>query len=344
LFSRFLAEPGAFDFKQGTTSGNRFWNFVRDFIAKPNKELMECHEPKPILLATGLMNFPYQWQPTIVPTQMLRIGSVLIAGVPGEFSTMSGRRLKTMLGKEANKVIENYSDELEISPDLKSLQGKTKVVLAGLSNAYSSYVTTFEEYQVQRYEGASTIFGPHTLEAYLNQYLNLTRKLVSGTRVDPLPVGPEPPFLLKKQLSFRPGVIFDNPAWKHKFGDVLLQPDEIYQPGMSAVAIFVAGHPQNNLMLEGTYLTVEQRVHGKDEWKVIATDSSLETRFLWRRTNSILGQSTARIEWNIPEDVTPGDYRLRHFGASKYLFNQTISNYNGTTKAFKVVHKNTPLH
>lgn len=42
-----------------------------------------------------------------------------------------------------------------------------RVVLAGLTNTYSSYITTFEEYGVQRYEGASTIFGPHTLDAYI---------------------------------------------------------------------------------------------------------------------------------------------------------------------------------
>ena len=41
------------------------------------------------------------------------------------------------------------------------------VVIAGLTNTYSSYVTTWEEYQVQRYEGASTIYGPHTLDAYI---------------------------------------------------------------------------------------------------------------------------------------------------------------------------------
>ena len=41
------------------------------------------------------------------------------------------------------------------------------VVIAGLANTYSSYVATFEEYGVQRYEGASTIFGPHTLDAYI---------------------------------------------------------------------------------------------------------------------------------------------------------------------------------
>ena len=34
------------------------------------------------------------------------------------------------------------------------------VVVAGPANAYAHYVTTREEYGVQRYEGASTIFGP----------------------------------------------------------------------------------------------------------------------------------------------------------------------------------------
>ena len=45
--------------------------------------------------------------------------------------------------------------------------GDVRVVIAGLTNTYSSYVTTIEEYSIQRYEGASTIFGPHTLDAYI---------------------------------------------------------------------------------------------------------------------------------------------------------------------------------
>lgn len=37
------------------------------------------------------------------------------------------------------------------------------VVVAGPANTYAHYVTTREEYAVQRYEGASTLFGPCTL-------------------------------------------------------------------------------------------------------------------------------------------------------------------------------------
>ena len=53
-----------------------------------------------------------------------------------------------------------------------------KVVLAGLSNVYTHYITTYEEYQPQRYEAASTIFGPHTLRAYLDQFKYLTEAML----------------------------------------------------------------------------------------------------------------------------------------------------------------------
>jgi neutral ceramidase len=38
--------------------------------------------------------------------------------------------------------------------------GDAQVVIAGPANTYAHYVTTIEEYGVQRYEGASTLFGP----------------------------------------------------------------------------------------------------------------------------------------------------------------------------------------
>lgn len=99
--------PGAFDFRQGTTSPNVFWNLVRDFISKPSYKMVECHSPKPILLATGQMNFPYPWQPAIVPTHILGIGNIAILGVPGEFTTMSGRRLREAVKDICDDVLKN---------------------------------------------------------------------------------------------------------------------------------------------------------------------------------------------------------------------------------------------
>ena len=53
-----------------------------------------------------------------------------------------------------------------------------KVVLAGLSNVYTHYITTYEEYQPHRYEAASTIFGPHSLKAYQDQFKYLTEAML----------------------------------------------------------------------------------------------------------------------------------------------------------------------
>ena len=78
---------------------------------------------------------------------------------------MSGRRLRETI----RGTVESISNARD-----------TKVVVAGLSNTYTHYITTFEEYQKQRYEAASTIYGPHTLHAYQQQYAYLAKNLAQG--------------------------------------------------------------------------------------------------------------------------------------------------------------------
>lgn len=170
--------PGAFDFAQGTTTDNPFWNAVRDFIAEPSQQDIACHGAKPILIATGRAVFPYAWQPTIVPTQIFAIGDVLMFGLPGEFTTMAGRRLKS-----------------EIQRVTKERGSEVRSILCGLSNIYTSYVTTPEEYEIQRYEGASTIFGPHSLPIYIKQF---TKLLIAMTKGETIAPGPSP----KDQVNF----------------------------------------------------------------------------------------------------------------------------------------------
>lgn len=80
------------------------------------------------------------------------------------------------------------------------------IVIAGLSNSYSHYITTFEEYQQQRYEGASTLYGPHTLAAYQQIFDDLTTKLA---RNQPAPSGPTPFDMRGKTISFGLPPIWD---------------------------------------------------------------------------------------------------------------------------------------
>ena len=63
------------------------------------------------------------------------MGQFYIIGVPGEFTTMSGRRLR-------DSVLKTLLEE--------GMTKESQVVIAGLSNVYSDYIATFEEYQAQR--------------------------------------------------------------------------------------------------------------------------------------------------------------------------------------------------
>ena len=76
--------PGAFDFTQGSNSSNPFWNLVSGFISKPTQAEKDCQAPKPILLNTGDCSFPYPWSPHVVPVQIMRVGQLVILGVPAE--------------------------------------------------------------------------------------------------------------------------------------------------------------------------------------------------------------------------------------------------------------------
>ena len=309
--------PGPSAFEQGTTTANPLWNAVRDLLAVPTSDDVKCHGAKPILLATGRMHLPYEWQPRIVSTQVAVIGNVVIAGVPGEFTTMSGRRLR-----EAIKTVMN-----DVSDD------ETSVIVAGLCNTYTDYIATPEEYQIQRYEGASTIFGPYTHSIYLKIYQELVTAAILKKNVPP---GPSPPDLRKKSLlTFVPPVLYDTPKWGKNFGDCVKQPQKVASPGDIVTAVFISGHPRNNLMTENTFLTVE-RLADDEVWVPVATDANWETKFEWKRTSVVLGSSQVTITWQVPEDIKQGEYRIRHNGYYRYILGGVFP-YYGVSNHLQVV-------
>lgn len=314
--------PGAFDFKQGDDKGNPFWRVVRDVLKTPDKKQVDCHRPKPILLDTGEMKVPYDWAPAILPIQILRIGQFVILSVPSEFTTMSGRRLR-----DAVKMV------LKSAPN-GEFYGGVHVVIAGLTNTYSQYVTTFEEYQVQRYEGASTLYGPHTLSAYIQEFKKLATALIHGQSVKP---GPQPPDLLDKQLSFLTPVVLDMTPIGVNFGDCSTDVPKkaTFKRGDMVSVVFWSACPRNDLMTEGTFALVEI-LHGKDTWYPVYDDDDFCLRFKWSRPGKLSTRSHATMEWRIPQSAQPGVYRIRHFGASKGLFG-SVHHFEGSSSAFVVV-------
>ena len=137
--------------------------------------------PKPVILMPGIESPPVA--PQVLPVQILRIGTIAVLGIPGELTTMAGRRLRgTVL-------------------DTLSSAGVRHVALGTYANDYSQYVTTFEEYGSQQYEGASTLFGPHTLEAYQRVAADLAVAIARG---DPVHAGPAPtPWTSPPQRRYR---------------------------------------------------------------------------------------------------------------------------------------------
>lgn len=272
------------------------------FLCK--KSQSACQAEKPIVKEIGSEKPP--WAPEVLPIQLVRIGNLVIIAVPGEFTTMAGRRL-----------VKTVMTELEQA-------GVQYAVIAGLSNAYASYVTTREEYAKQKYEGASTHFGPWTLAAYQQEFDRLALALRNGTSVDP---GPPPRDLRDKQHNTPMNRSEWKPVWKH-FGDVHRDASAVYSPGQTVTVSFWAGHPRNDLKIQDTYLMV-QRQHGAS-WETVARDWDWETRFRWRRT--FLG-SLASVEWTIPPG-TSGTFRIRHDGASRS--HGRIVPYYGVSRAFVV--------
>ncbi|KAI4385980.1 hypothetical protein MLD38_003961 [Melastoma candidum] len=313
--------PGAFDFKQGDDQGNPFWKLVRNLLKTPNQEQVDCQNPKPILLDTGEMKQPYDWAPSILPVQILRIGQLIILSVPGEFTTMAGRRLR-----DAVKTVLTSGGNGQFNDDVH-------VVIAGLSNTYSQYITTFEEYEVQRYEGASTLYGPHTLSAYIQELTKLASSLVKGQLVEP---GPQPPDLLNRQISLLTPVVMDATPAGVKFGDVKtdVPKNATFKRGEMVTVVFWSACPRNDLMTEGTFSLVEL-LKGKDTWVPAFDDDDFCLRFKWSRPSKLSTRSMATIEWRIPTHAIPGVYRIRHFGAAKGIMG-AIRHFTGSSSAFVV--------
>ncbi|CAK5272171.1 unnamed protein product [Mycena citricolor] len=316
--------PGAFDFVQGDnkTSQNPFWEIVKVFITPdPSKEQVECQYPKPILLNTGFAHEPYEWSPSIVNIQMFRIGDVVIVVMPGELTTMAGRRMRAAVHSAL------ASHGIPVS----------RVVISGTSNTYAHYVTTREEYSAQRYEGASTLYGPFTLEAYIDKFTSLVPFLADEPPTASPVSDPPPAEQTSKAISLQNSVKFDAPPFGKHFGQVVQDVNETasYLPGQTVFARFVGANPRNNLRLEETFLSIDKLSKDAAEWDAVRTDSHPTTIFRWTRESTILATSTVNISWTIEDNTDSGVYRIRYFGDSKSI-GGTISPFVGYSGNFTI--------
>jgi neutral ceramidase len=300
-------------------------------------EVQTCQAEKPVLLQVGdvadwwVNDIP--WVSTSVPVQIFVIGQVAIVASSFETTTMAGRRLRKLLGST-------------LAP-----MGVREVVIAGIANSYTAYLTTREEYALQHFEGAFTHFGPWSEAAFRQENDRLARSLVTG---EPVLDGITPRDLrgdqaVRTQIA-QNGVVLDAPPLGSAFGDVVSDVQSGYAVGARVSVSFWSAHPRTYLQLtqEGTihpyydpvhfhFLEVQRRV-GSD-WETIATDRDPHTHLHWQRIGGPLSpESQVSVHWDL-RDAAPGTYRIVHRGLAKQSLlglAPTYQPFSGQSASFSV--------
>jgi neutral ceramidase len=110
--------------------------------------------------------------PQDVPLALARIANTWISFVPGEPTITAGRRINDAV--------------LEVA--YKQTTG-ADAVTAGLANGYILYISTPEEYALQHYEGAATLYGPQTATFLASRYAFLALHLAYPATMTTRPTG-----------------------------------------------------------------------------------------------------------------------------------------------------------
>lgn len=263
--------PGSPLFDEG--KNNPVPERISSWIYRAFPGVAERHQPKDMAIPVGAM----RWIQETHAIQLIRIGSLYLICLPVEVTVVAGLRLRKALAEV-------------LAADLDH------VLVQGYSNGYAHYVTTPEEYELQRYEGGSTIFGRHELAALIDTACGLAKSMVEGKPVAagtppapqrvriPTPVG-SPRFETRRPIE-----VLDSPS-NGVIGDIV-------------TATFAADHP--NAEIRPNYLLVEHET--PDGWLTVADDSSLGTSITWNHDRR--WRWTATITWV----ATAGTHRITYIG------------------------------
>ncbi|NKY89319.1 neutral/alkaline ceramidase [Nocardia veterana] len=273
--------------------------------------MRDVQAPKLIVAPLGVLP-PRPWVPLTVPIQILRIGDLVLASGPAEYTVVSGLRIRRVVAQALSVPLEN-------------------VLLQGYSNGYCGYVTTPEEYEVQQYEGGETLYGRWTLPAYVQEFDRLARAVAA--RVD-LGRGPAPlDWTSGPQPDLLPPVPADLPVAGRSFGEVVTAPKPAYRPGDTVTVEFCGAHPNNDFRTGATYFEVQQERGG--QWRPVFDDNDWCTELHWSRPPGQPAASVVAVHWTIPGDADTGRYRISYFG-DRRDGGGAITGFTGTTPEFTV--------
>lgn len=271
-------------------------NILSDRVTSEDRS---CHGSKPII---SLFDFENSLAPRLIALQTIQIGPLLIAAFPQEVTTTAGFRLEQAL--------------LQNRPQVKD------VIIASLSNGFAGYLATPEEYSVQHYEGAFTLYGPRTLSVYLNKLLPANLQTTGSLQADELNNQQARDHFAK--LAAMPDDLpaalrsVGQRAWRDnkvnfqldyaRSGEIITEPATHYQIGDFVTARLIMSDlnnlPAGNRDDHGHNDIIQlQKWHGAG-WQVVATEASPQIRLDFRHDDILT--VTAQTDLLI----TPGTYRF----------------------------------
>jgi len=267
---------------------------------------------------------------TTEPFQMFKIGELVIASVPFEYTTECARRINVQLSKT-----------------LKAA-GVKHVVFSALTNSYSQYITTREEYAAQHYEGSTNLYGPWS-DAAAKQILDgLAQNIVAGKHSDPGPgMTQSPSNLTSTVVKTYASATTPLPDSEDVGALVTDVKKSKYKNGQTVTATFKAANPRHITVLklagntklapdDYSYMYVQKKINGK--WKNVRTIADPYTYIRIPGFTDNVDQEV-KVCWLIKKmgggKVTNGTYRLVYNAVS--LTATGYTNVKGYSSAFKIV-------
>ncbi|KAL9395178.1 hypothetical protein Peur_014463 [Populus x canadensis] len=156
---------------------------------------------------------------------------------------------------------------------------------------YSQYTATFEEYEQQGYEAASTLYGPRTLSECTQEFSHQALAMAKGWGVLQ-PADWSQPDLSSKVLKLLADPFRDSLPSGKKSGDIK---QDISKPKEGTLAVVE--------MLQGQQWIP---VHDDD-------DDDFCLFFKWKLDSSSFYTSFATIEGEVPKETSSGVYRPKAF-------------------------------
>jgi hypothetical protein len=228
--------------------------------------------------------------PTAVPLMVVRLGDAAVATVPGEMTIEMGKRTRAAV-------------LAALAP-----AGVKRVTIAGYANEYLHYFTTPQEYEMQHYEGGSTVYGKYSSNLIRDDLARLAGDIAHGS-APPTPVSFDP----------RHGLVpnFTPYSAGAASGKVASQPRNAHRL-RRATFKWQGGKRGFDRPFDRAFVAV-QRLRGK-RWRTLTDDLGLQ--IIWRVDDS--GGYTAR--WQVPLAAARGRYR----------FVVTARRYRLVSKQFRV--------